>query len=131
MSRENVELARKGYEAFAERDLDAVFELFDPEIEAHDPPEMPDATVHRGHEAVRRDWERTYDVFEEFSVEVEELLDYGDDVIVHLRYRGRGAESGADVDASMAHVWTVRDGKAIRLRQFLDANQALEAVRRE
>ena len=123
-----MELARRGYEAFARRDLDAVFELFDPEIEAHDPPEMPDAAIHRGHEAVRRDWEQTYELFEDFSVEVEELLDYGDDVVVYLRYRGRGSESGADVDASIAHVWTVRDGKAIRLRQFLDAAQALEAV---
>jgi ketosteroid isomerase-like protein len=128
MSQENVDLARKGYEAFARGDLDAVFELFDPEIEAHDPPEMPDAAIHRGHEAVRRDWEQTYELFEDFSIEVQETIDCGDDVVVFLHYRGRGTESGAEVEASMAHVWTTRDGKAIRLRQFLDREQALEAV---
>ncbi len=128
MSRENVDLARRGYEAFARRDLDAVFELFDPEIEAHDPPEMPDAAIHRGHEAVRRDWEQTYELFEDFSVEVEETLDRGDDVIVFLRYRGRGRESGAEVEASMTHVWTVRDGKATRLRQFVDREKALSTL---
>jgi ketosteroid isomerase-like protein len=128
MSQENVELARRGYEAFGRGDLDAVFELFDPEIEAHDPPEMPDAATHRGHEAVRRDWEQTYELFEDFSIEVEETLDCGEDVVVFLRYRGRGSESGAEVEASITHVWTVRDGKAIRLRQFLDRATALEAV---
>ena len=128
MSQENVEIARRGYEAFARRDLDAVFELFDPEIEAHDPPEMPDAAIHRGHDAVRRDWEQTYELFEDFTIEVEETLDGGDDVVVFLRYRGRGSESGAEVEALMAHVWTVRNGKAIRLRQFLDREQALEAA---
>jgi ketosteroid isomerase-like protein len=128
MSRENVELARRGYEAFARRDLDAVFELFHPDIEAHDPPEMPDAAIHRGHEAVLRDWQQTYELFDEFSIEVEKLVDCGEDVIVYLRYRGRGNESGAEVDASMAHVWTVHNGKATRLRQFLDASQAHEAV---
>jgi uncharacterized protein len=128
MSQENVDLARIGYDAFARRDLDAVFELFDPEIEAHDPPEMPDAATHRGHEAVRRDWEQTYDLFEDFSIEVEETLDRGDDVIVFLRYRGRGRESGAEVEAAMTHVWTVRDGKAIRLRQFLDREKALATL---
>ena len=128
MSQENVEIARRGYEAFARRDLDAVFELFDPEIEAHDPPEMPDAAIHRGHDAVRRDWEQTYELFEDFTIEVEETLDCGDDVVVFLRYRGRGSESGAEVEALMAHVWTVRNGKAIRLRQFLDREQALEAA---
>jgi uncharacterized protein len=128
MSQENVEIARRGYEAFARRDLDAVFELFDPAIEAHDPPEMPDAAIHRGHDAVRRDWEQTYELFEDFTIEVEETLDCGDDVVVFLRYRGRGSESGAEVEAFMTHVWTVRNGKAIRLRQFLDREQALEAV---
>ena len=128
MSQENVDLARRGYEAFARGDFDAVFELFHPEIEAHDPPEMPDAAIHRGHEAVRRDWEQTHEVLEDFSIEVEETLDRGDDVIVFLRYRGRGSESGAEVEAQMAHLWTVRDGKAIRLRQFLDRGKALEAL---
>ena len=130
MSQENVNLARRGYEAFAGRDLDAVFELFDPEIEAHDPPEMPDAAIHRGHEAVRGDWAQTYELFDDFTIEVEETIDCGDDVVVFLRYRGRGKESGAEVEASMAHVWTARDGKAIRLRQFLDREKALAAVGR-
>jgi hypothetical protein len=128
MSQVNVDLARRGYEAFARGDLDAVFDLFDPDIEAHDPPEMPDAAIHRGHEAVRRDWEQTYELFENFTIELEETLDCGDDVAVFLRYRGRGSESGAAVEASMTHVWTVRNGKAIRLRQFLDRDKALKAV---
>ena len=129
MSRENVELTRRGYEAFARRDLDAVFEEFmHPEIEAHDPPEIPDAAIHRGREAVRRDWEEIYELFEDFSIDVEKSFDRGDEVLVLLRYRGRGSESGVEVEAPMAHVWTIRDGKAVRLRQFLDRAEALEAV---
>jgi uncharacterized protein len=128
MSRENVDLARRGYEAFARRDLDAAIELMHPEIEAHDPPEVPDATIYRGRDAVRRDWEQTSELFEDFSIDVEKSFDRGDEVVVFLRYRGRGRESGAEVEALMAHVWTVRDGKAVRLRQFLDREEALEAV---
>jgi ketosteroid isomerase-like protein len=128
MSQENLDLFLKGYEAFARRDLDAVFELMHPDIEAHDPPEVPDATVYRGHEAVRRDWEQTAELFEDFSIDVEETFDQGDEVVVFLRYRGRGKESGAVVEAPMAHVWTMRGGQAVRLRQFLDRTEALEAV---
>jgi SnoaL-like domain len=58
----NLDLARRGYEAFARGDLDAAIEFMHPEIEAHDPPEVPDATVYRGREAVRRDWEQTSDL---------------------------------------------------------------------
>jgi ketosteroid isomerase-like protein len=128
VSQENVNLTLKGYEAFARGDLEAAFDLMHPEIEAHDPPEMPDAAVHRGHEAVRRDWEHTAELFDDFSIDVEQTFDRGDEVVVFLTYRGRGRESGAVVEASLAHVWTARDGKAIRLRQFLDRAEALEAA---
>jgi uncharacterized protein len=126
VSRENVELAQKGFEAFSRRDLDTALALMHPEIEAHDPPEVPDATVYRGLEAVRLDWERTFELFEDFSIEVEKVFESGDEVVLYLRYRGKGRESGAEVEAHMAHVWTFQDGKAIRLRQYLDRAKALE-----
>ena len=128
MSQENVEVVRRAYEAFARHDLDAILEMADPEIEAHDPPEVPDATVYYGRAAVRRDWEQTIDLFEDFKIDVEKLFDAGNDVVLFVRYSGRGKESGAAVEALMAHVITLREGKAIRLRQFLDRAAALKAV---
>ena len=129
MSRENVELAKRGYEAFARGDLDVLLvEFLHPEIEAHDPPEVPDAAIYHGRDAVRRDWEQTAELFEGFSIDVEETFDRGDEVVVFMRFRGRARGSDAELEAPMAHVWTLRDGKAIRLRQFLDRAQALEAV---
>ena len=128
MSRENVELARKGYEAIARRDFHAVLDLMHPDIEAHDPPEVPDATVHRGHDEVRRDWEQTWELFEDFSIDVERYIDAGDELVVFLCYRARARGSNAPLDAQMAHVWTIRDGKAIRFRQYLDRATALEAA---
>ena len=98
------------------------------QVEAHDPPEAPDATIYRGREAVRRDWEQFSDLFEDFSIDVEKSFDRGDEVVVFLRFRGRARESNAEVEAPMAHVWTIREGKAVRLRQFLDRADALEAA---
>jgi ketosteroid isomerase-like protein len=110
MSQENREIAQQGYEAFARRDFDAALALMDPEIEAHNPPEVPEAGVHRGHDAVRRDWEQTLDLFDDFSIEVEKYFDAGDELVVFLCYRGRGRGSDAEVVAPMAHIWTIRDG---------------------
>jgi uncharacterized protein len=128
MNQEHIDMVRTGYDAFARRDLDAALEMMDPAIEAHDPPEMPDAAVHRGREAVRRDWEQMFELFDAFTIEIEEIFEMGDQLLLFLRYSGRGRESGVEVDARMAHVWTVRDGKAVRLRQYLDRAAALEAV---
>ena len=128
MSQQNVDRIRRGYEAFGRRDLDAALEMAHPEVEAHDPAEMPDAAVHCGKEAVKRDWEQTLELFDEFAVEIEEVFDAGEEVVLFLRYRGRGKESGAAVEVDMAHVLTMRDGVAVRLRQYLDRADALAAA---
>jgi uncharacterized protein len=128
MSQENIDRLRRGYEAFARRDLDAALEMMDPEIEAHDAPEAPDAAVHHGGEAVRRDWEQMFALFEDFTIDIEEVFDASEELVVFLRLSGRGRESGAGVDARMAHIWTLREGQAIRLRQYLDRAEALAAA---
>ena len=128
MSQEDVDRIRRGYEAFGRRDLDAALEMADPAIEAHDPAEMPDAAIHRGRDAVRRDWEQTLELFDDFTIDVEEVLDAGEEVVVFLHYRGRGKESGAAVELRMAHVLTIQDGMAVRLRQYLDRAEALEVA---
>ena len=52
----------------------------------------------------------------------------GDVVVVLCRYTGRGKESGVDVDTQGAHLWTMRDGTAIRLEVFSTRERALEAA---
>ena len=128
MSQENVEIALTIFDAYTRRDFDAALALMDPEVEAHNPPEVPEAAIHRGREAVRRDWEQTLELFDDFSVELEEYFDLGEDLLVYLLYRGRSRGSRAEVVAPMAHVWTFRNGKVIRFRQFLDRAEARAVV---
>ena len=128
MSQENIELAKKGYAAIGRRDFDAVLDFLDPDIESHNPPEVPEAGVHRGHEAVVRDWAQMDELFDDFSMEVEQFVEAGDELVVFLRYRARARGSAAVIEAQMAHVLTIRDGKAIRVRQFLSREAALEAA---
>ena len=44
------------------------------------------------------------------------------------RYIGRGKGSGVDVDTPGAHLWTVKDGRAVRMVVFSDRERALEAA---
>ncbi len=61
-------------------------------------------------------------------MEVEEYRTNGDFVVVLTRYIGRGKGSGVDVDTPGAHLWTVRDGRAVRMVVFSDRERALEAA---
>jgi ketosteroid isomerase-like protein len=62
-------------------------------------------------------------------VEAEEILDAGDRVIVMIHHRGRGKASGIDVSQRCAMVWTLRDGRAIRMDMYATRKE-LEALGR-
>jgi ketosteroid isomerase-like protein len=138
MSEENVESVRRGYEAFArslrdpsEARLPDLYEFLDPEIEWRGPREFPDlAEPHFGHEGVRRYLETLFEVIEDYRMEPEEFIDAGDDqVLVFSREGGRGRGSGAEVVTQpTAHLWTLRNRKAVRMQSYWERSEALEAA---
>jgi ketosteroid isomerase-like protein len=130
MSEESVEMIRRGYEAFNRGDLDSAIADLDPEIEWLGPGDLPDApSVYRGHDGVRAFWALWNDVFERFWVEIEEMIDAGDHVVALVRVHGRGRDSGIEVETPIyPHVWTVRDGKSVRMEMMPSRREALEAV---
>jgi ketosteroid isomerase-like protein len=75
-----------------------------------------------------RDW---LSPWEEWRCVAEEYVEHGDTVVVLARYRGRGKGSGVDVDVDGAHVWQMRDGKAVRLEIFADRRRALASLGRD
>jgi ketosteroid isomerase-like protein len=132
MSEENVEIVRRIYEAQDRRDAATVLALYDPEIEADysrvaygDPAQE----VCRGIDDLRalyRDW---YEVWEDYRDELEELIDAGEQVVSVATGRGRGRASGAEVELKhQLGVWTLRDGKVVRVVWFPTRADALEAA---
>jgi ketosteroid isomerase-like protein len=138
MSQENVEIVRSGYRAFVKgfgsrdrADFEPVFDWLDPEIDWRGPREFPDlAEPRRGHEGVREYIAILTEAFEDYRMTPEEFIDAGgDQVLVFSREGGRGKGSGAEVESHpTAHLWTMRDGRAIRMRSYWERWQALEAA---
>jgi ketosteroid isomerase-like protein len=129
MSEQSVERVRRGIEAFNRGDVEAVLEGLDPEIEWHVPPVLPDQAVYRGHEGVRELFRSLEDSFSEVQLMVEEIVDAGDQVMMLAAVRGRGRESGLEVESpSFGWVWTARGGKALRVEVYPNRAEALEAV---
>jgi ketosteroid isomerase-like protein len=126
----SVEVVRRSYEAFARNDMDGVLGDMHPEIEWHQAQGLPHGGFYKGLDAVRRnifdpldrDW------WTEFSADPEEFIDGGDQVVVLGRYRGVAQETAKRLDVPFVHVWTLRDGKAVRFRQFLDTAGWVEAL---
>ena len=129
MSEENVELIRRGYEAYARRDFESVFALLHPEVEIHQTEALPWGGTYRGlgqaGEFFRRLGEHT-----EGTPEPELFIPAGDDVVAVGRLRGRARASGKEYDLAIAHLWSVRDGRVIRFAAYIDTPAMLAALER-
>jgi ketosteroid isomerase-like protein len=131
MSEENVEIFKRASDAGNRSDIEALLQACDPDVEWH--PALPRSVagkraVYRGHEGVR-EWMRDRDeAFAESRAEYWEIRDLGDRIVAigHQWFRGR--ESRVEVDSPIAFVVDFRDGKATRVRTYLDHREALEAA---
>jgi ketosteroid isomerase-like protein len=117
-----VDIVRRSYEAFSRDDMDAVMADMHPDIEWHQAQGLPHGGVYHGHDAVRRNIFDPLDEswWDEFTAAPDEFLDAGSEVVVIGRYRGIARGTGKELDVPFVHIWTIRDGKATRFRQFLD-----------
>jgi ketosteroid isomerase-like protein len=133
VSQEAVERIRQGYDAFNRGDLAVAAQGFSPDIEWRVSLQLPDSPpdeTYRGPEGVMRFWETWRTAFDDFRLEVEEIIDAGDRVVVFAAVRGRGAGSGVDVKTpSFPQVWTMDDeGRPVRVEMYQSRAEALEAV---
>jgi ketosteroid isomerase-like protein len=131
MSEENLEIVRRVYEAATHRDTATVLALYDPEV-VWDASRVPwgDRTGSVCHglaelQTFLRDW---YEVWEDYEDDLEEVVDTGEHVVSVATGRGRGRASGVEVGTQGAGVWTIREGKVIRVVWFRTREEALEAA---
>jgi ketosteroid isomerase-like protein len=129
MSQENVELAYRAVDAFNRRDLDAVLALADPDIEYFPRIlELEGGGPFRGHDGVRRWWERWLAIFSDISTEIEEVQDLGNVTVARTRLRGHGIASGATLEQTAWQVAEWRQRKCVRYRIFANEAEALKAA---
>jgi ketosteroid isomerase-like protein len=132
MSRANVETVRRVYDAVARRDTRSVLALYDPEVEWDMSRgawgDLEGGGIHQGHEGLRSWFRKQYEVWEKWEDEPDELIDAGDHVVSVVTSRSRGRTSGVEVESHHAAVWTLREGRVVRVTWFPTREEALTAA---
>jgi len=124
---ENLELVRREYVALAARDWDALAEVWHPDIEY----EALDPATYRGLDELKEDFMGWSDLYAEWWVEVDEIVDAGDLVAVAETFGGRGIK-GSQVDTRLeqkvARLIRFKDGRIWRSKEYPTLREALEAA---
>jgi uncharacterized protein len=128
MSQENVEVVKRIVEAWSAGNLDAARNALDPDITWHDPPQQPGVMTRHGLAGVEGSIRNWLSAWDDYRYELGQLIDTGEKVLMIGRQYGRGKGSQVEVSSDLFQVWTLRDGKVVEMRMFMDRVEALEAV---
>ncbi len=128
---DEVALVEQIYAALGRGDLGGVLPHLADDIEwfeAEGNPWWPGRPFVGPQEVVENVLARIPQDYEDFAVRVDRLVGLGGTVLMQGRYTGRGRATGRPLDAQVAHVWDVRDGRVVRWQQYLDTAQAREVL---
>jgi ketosteroid isomerase-like protein len=129
MSAQNVEIIRRGYEAFAAgRLMDYLEQVATRDFELDMTRWGPVAYTYRGRDGFRHFLRALDRLWERFEIDPERFIAADNCVVVVIRVNATSRESGVEVSARYANTWTLRDGKVTGAAWFEDPGEALQAA---
>ena len=122
-----VAVVRRLYEARGNPDV--IRQVLAPDVSWEVVDGFPHSGVYIGLEIVIHTFfGRLFQDFENFVATGSEFFETGNHVIALGAYTGRATATRRDFTARFAHVWTLQDGRIIRLQQCADTVQLVRAL---
>jgi ketosteroid isomerase-like protein len=129
MWEERITLVRAFADAITARDVDAALELCHPEIEFFSRLALLEASPYRGFAGIRRYFNDIDATWDEWRVDVEQLVSAPDGrVVIVMSTHMRGSGSGVPFAQRLAHLWQFKDEKLWRATLYGDPADALRAI---
>ncbi len=125
----NTERVRSLYEAFSRGDVPSVMQAFAPDIHWSEAEGFPHGGEYHGPDAVMQNVVMPLGAeWDPFTITPQQFIAEGDTVVSLGQYAGTFKATGRAFTAPYAHVWTLRDGKVARFRQFTDTAVVRKAI---
>jgi ketosteroid isomerase-like protein len=117
------------YRLWSTQGVEAALAHVSPDIEWVEPAEALGREDRHGVEGALENYESWTGTYQDYGGEIAEIEDEGDGVLVHFVQRGTPRGGSKPVEESVYQLWTVRDGRAVRMQMFFDADEARAALR--
>ncbi|OAD91641.1 ketosteroid isomerase [Aequorivita soesokkakensis] len=127
----NVAIVDGVYKAFAVGDIPSVLGAMDAKIVWNEAESnsLADGNPYIGPDAILNGvfvrLGAMYDGFKLKNIKLHEMSD--NQVLATLRYDATVKATGKKIDAQVAHLWTLKDGKVIAFQQYVDTKKLAEA----
>jgi hypothetical protein len=128
MSEEDVEVVRRAIETFNGEGIEAALTYFDPDVEWLGPPEWLEEHRYKGHDGTRKIASVWGENFDEYRLDVERLVDVGNEILVLGYQRGRIKGSADTIEQPIGYQWQVRNRKTVRVQVHFSWEAALDAA---
>jgi ketosteroid isomerase-like protein len=129
IANKDVKVLRDAYEALNQGDIERALGVLDEQAEWCEHSDLPEAGLYRGKDAIRTFLESFLESWEDFVQETEDVIAGEGRVLILLRSRSHGKGSGISVEGRYAHLWTMQDGRGVRVDAYLDRDEALQALK--
>ena len=129
MASENVEIVKRGFDAFNQEGVEGLLPFVHPEFVATTPPALAaEPDTYRGVDGIRRYFDSFYEAMDEIWWEPHHFHQVGDRVVVEFTLHARGKSTGLEFGQRAVQVWELRDGKGIGLDLYPTLEEAMAAV---
>jgi uncharacterized protein len=128
---QNIEVVKKGYEAFGRGDIPGLLAQLDPNVSwvAFGPPDLPTAGERRGHQGVAEFFQQLAAIVDITRFETKEFISQGDRVVVIGEGTEKVKATGKVVEFHFAHVFGLRDGKVVSFVDYVDVSPVVSELR--
>ena len=128
----NVAIVNSAYSAFASGEIDVFMALLHPQVEWNEAENFPyaDRSPYIGPDALMEGvLSRIGEDWEYWKVGELELYDMANDMVLATgRYEGKFKKNGKIINAQVAHIWSLEEGKIVKFQQYVDTKQVAEAM---
>ncbi len=125
----NIDIIKGLYQAFAQGDMDSVLAVLHQDIEWIESDGIPYGGVFQGQEAVVSGvFAKIGTEWDNFTARVDEFIDAGDTIVTLGVDSGTYKATGKTMQAPTASIWTLKDGKVVKFRQYIDTLAVVSVI---